>query len=357
MEDRKIRIINNIFLVFTIISLLCSFIFFFDRYSEGLILGIGTRLYLIGFIIFVIYNMHNKKENIGIKIFLVLAIVSVVATIIKYINIISYEYEDEYVSIANNITFADKVLMIVASIQKILLAILLFFNMKEKEKTGLAYTLLAVTAILDIMIVFQNITIEYCLLIVTNIYIAVYLLYFNKGTSIKSFRNIILIIITVFLIIALSILSVAWVPKVKYNNVVKKIQKIDSISSNISSTTRNLKYNNNRKTFSYGVSENVQERINNGTTSNYFYNNMSVSIWTQKLSTEQIATMNYDTESFNVNGREFYIIPATSYSGMEIYTNIKNNTYCSIAITFDKSVSLSKNDLQNLKPFFYIYVK
>lgn len=64
-----------------------------------------------------------------------------------------------------------------------------------------------------------------------------------------------------------------------------------------------------------------------------------------------------DAENFSVNGRIFYIIPETSYRGMAIYTNIKNNTYCSIAITFDKSVSLSKNDLQNLKPFFYIYSK
>lgn len=356
MEDRKIRIVNSIFLVFTIIYLLCSFIFFFDRYSEGLILGIGTRLYLIGFIIFVICNIRNKK-NLGIKIFLVLAIVSVIATIIEYINIISYKYVGEYVTITNNLTLVEKVLMIIASIQKILLAILLFFNMKEKEKIGIAYTLLVVTAILDIMMMFQNVTIEYGLLIVTNIYIAVYLLYFNKGTSIKSFRNIILIIITVFLIIALFILSVAWLPKVKYNNVVKKLQKIDSISSNISSTTKNLKYNNNRKTFSYGVSENIQERINNGTMSNYLYNNISIDIWTQELDTTQISTMYSDAENFSVNGRIFYIIPETSYRGMAIYTNIKNNTYCSIAITFDKSVSLSKNDLQNLKPFFYIYSK
>lgn len=352
MEDRKIRIVNSIFLIFTIIYLLCSFIFFFDIYSEGVILGIGTRLYLIGFIVFVICNMHNKK-NLGIKTFSILAIVSMVATIAEYISIISYNILYTYV----NPAFIEILLIIIGSIQKILLAVLLIFNIKEKEKIGLAYALLVVTAILDIVMMFQNVTIEYCLLIVTNIYVAVYLLYFNKGTSIKSFRNIILIIITVFLIIALFILSVTWLPKVKYNNVVKKLQKIDSISSNISSITRNLKYNNNKKTFSYDISENVQERSNNGTISNYSYNNISIGILTQKLDTAQISTMYSDAENFSVNGRIFYIIPTTSYKGMVIYTNIENNTYCLIVITFNKSVSLSKNDLQNLKPFFYIHEK
>ena len=64
MEDKRIKIINIIFLIFTTIYTLYSFTFSFDVDSEGIILGIGVRLYLIGFIIFAISQMHNEKKNI-----------------------------------------------------------------------------------------------------------------------------------------------------------------------------------------------------------------------------------------------------------------------------------------------------
>ncbi len=352
MEDKKIKIVNIIFLIFTIIYTLYSFIFSFNIYSEGLIFGIGTRLYLIGFIIFAICQIRNEKKEIGLKIFTISTIIATTLTILNVIIYILSPYGYAFLE------FIEAAVMIVDIAQKIVLTIVLILIFKQKSSRILGYILLGITFILNIVMLCQEITIDYCLLAVVKGYIAVYIYYFEKGISKNSFRNIILIIVVEFLIILSFISSVTWIPKISYNSVVQKLQQIDSINANnINTLTRSIKYNN-RKTISYEVSQFVKEKINNGSLSMYDYDdNITVALSIQELNNQQVYEMEKNAENFIVQNKEFYIIPSTSYNGMAIHTKIQNNLYCIITIIFENKVSLNEKDLQNLKPFFYINVK
>ena len=175
MEDKKIKIVNIIFLIFTIIYTLYSFIFSFNIYSEGLIFGIGTRLYLIGFIIFAICQIRNEKKEIGLKIFTISTIISTTLTILNVIIYILSPYGYAFLE------FIETAVMIVDIAQKIVLTIVLILIFKQKSSRILGYILLGITFILNIIMLCQEITIDYCLLAVVKGYIAVYIYYFEKG--------------------------------------------------------------------------------------------------------------------------------------------------------------------------------
>lgn len=343
-EKRKIKMVNNIFLIFTIIYLI--YVIFLDGLFEGTILSIGKSLYLIGYIIFAICNTFNKKKELGVKIFFTLSTITAIATIIQFItNIGGYSY------------IAPKIIipMALECLQKTILAILLFFNIKDESKPKIAYVFIVVNAIMDIVMLYQQVTVDYCLLSIVNIYMSVYLLYFNKEISEKSFRNIIIIIVTVLLVIGLFISSVTWIPKVSYDNALKKIKTIDSISSEVLTLKKDISYNNHRKKIEYDVSHSAKELQNNGISGYYSYKDIYIGTTVFKLEGNELYDINNRTEKFTVNNREFYIRPNTGYNNIEIYTNIKSNIYYVINITFDKIVNLSKKDLENLKPFFNIY--
>ena len=141
MEDKRFKVINVIFLIVCIIYLLYSFTF--DIYSENIILEIGTRLYHIGFIAFVICQMCNRKKEVSLKVFSILTVISVISTIYQYISTMS--------SIKYIISFINICLIITASAQKIILAIFLILNIKQIENKILGYILLVVTFILNII--------------------------------------------------------------------------------------------------------------------------------------------------------------------------------------------------------------
>ena len=353
MEDKRIKIINIIFLIFTLLYTLYSFIFSFDIYSEGLILGIGTRLYLIGFIIFAICQARNEKKEIGLRIFTILAIISTALTILDVLIYFLSPYGYLFLE------FIEVVTMIVDIAQKITLTIVLILIEKQRPNRILEYILLGITSIMSVIMLLQEISINNCLLIIAKTCIVLYVFYFEQGISKNTFRNIILIIAIEFLIILAFISSVTWIPKIRYNSAVQKLEQINSVNTNtINTVTRSIKFNNNRKTINYKVSQLAEEKINNGSISMYDYDEkITISLSTQELNNQQVSLMKKDAENFIVNNREFYIIPSTSYNGMNIFTNIQNNLYYSIAIVFANKVSLNEEDLQNLKPFFDINVK
>ena len=273
MEDKRIKIINIIFLIFTIIYTLYSFTFSFDVDSEGIIFGIGVRLYLIGFIIFAISQMHNEKKEYSLTIFTILVILSATATTIQGISVISHNITYAYT------TLEEVLVTIFDCAQKIILLIVLVFTLKQRKNMISVYILLGITFMLVIIALYQEITIDYCLLVVVKSYIALYVFYFNKGISKNSFRNIILIITVGFVIILSFISSVTWLPNARYNKIAEQLEKMNSISSsNINTTTRSigLTYNDasiiSREKINYEVSQNMDEEVHQGTYSEYCYN-------------------------------------------------------------------------------------
>ena len=195
--------------------------------------------------------------------------------------------------------------------QKIILSIVLVFTLKQRKNMIPVYILLGITFILVIIALYQEITIDYCLLVVVKSYIALYVFYFNKGISKNSFRNIILIMTVGFVIILLFISSVTWLPNARYNKIAEQLEKMNSISfSNINTTTRSigLTYNDARiiskEKINYEVSQNVNEEVHKDNYSEYCYNdNIVVSLHAFPEPYE----IKENDESFIVNNREFYI--------------------------------------------------
>lgn len=361
MGDKRIKIINIIFLIFITIYTLYSFTFSFDVDSEGIIFGIGVRLYLIGFIIFAISQMYNEKKEYALTVFTILVTLSATATTIQGISVISHNITYAY-------TTLEEVLAIIFDCaQKIILSIVLFFTLKQRKNMISVYILLGITFILLIIMLYQEIMIDYCLLVVVKSYIALYVFYFNKGISKKTFRNIILIMTVEFVIILLFILSVTWLPKARYNRIAEQLEKMNSISSsNINTTTRSigLTYNDARiiskKKINYEVSQNMDEEIHQEKYSEYCYNdNILVGL---KAFPEPYEIKDND-ESFIVNNREFYINSDSCWSTstykfvMSIHANLQNNMSCYILIMFKNKISLNEEDLQNLRPLFHINAK
>ena len=347
MEDKRFKVINVIFLIVCIIYLLYSFTF--DIYSENIILEIGTRLYHIGFIAFVICQMCNRKKEVSLKVFSILTVISVISTIYQCISTMS--------SIKYIISFIDICLIITASVQKIILAIFLILNRKQVKNKIRGYILLVVTFILNIIMLCQEVTLYNCLLSVVSIYMVSYMFYFNKGYSKYSFRNIILLIVITLLIILSFIFSETFLPKMKYNKVVQELEQINLVdSNNINTMTRNIKYNNINK-ISYKVSQKMEETSIDESINRYKYNdNIKITIYTSTSSRELDYEIANNSKNSTVNNRKFYIIPAKSYDAIVIYTEVLNNIYFIIVIEFEDRVLLNEEDLQNLKPLFYINV-
>ncbi len=353
MEDRRVNFINKIFLTFTIIYT----IFDLGRdlyYGEDIILSMGLSLYCIGFIVFAVNQLLNKEEKFGLKTFLILTVITIIASVIHYISIIAENISHGY----SYPTLSEASLMIINVIQKVLLTIILWFNMKDDKKPVIGYVLLIVTFLLNIAMLYQQISLGYCLLTFVYTYIALYILYFNKGVSRNSFRNIIITFITVLLIMISLILSTTYLPKSNYNKAVKQITEINNISSDVYTTTEKIKYNR-RKEINYNVSVNAIYGIDTDTIKGYNYEDLFVTISVSELGNQEIYTLNNEFEVFIVDGRQFYVVPQ-EYIGnnsVQVCTNIENNIYLNIQIFFEEDVKLTENDLQNLRPFFDIYMK
>ena len=285
-------------------------------------------------------------------------ILSAIATTIQGVSVISHNITYAYT------TLEEALVTMFDCAQKIILSIVLVFTLKQRKNMIPVYILLGITFILVIIVLYQEIMIDYCLLVVVKSYIA---LYFNKGISKNSFRNIILIMTAGFVIILLFISSLTWLPNARYNKIAEQLEKMNSISSsNINTTTRSigLTYNDARiiskEKINYEVSQNVNEEVHKDNYSEYCYNdNIVVSLHAFPEPYE----IKENDESFIVNNREFYINSDSCWSTstykfvMSINANIQNNMSYYVLICFKNKVSLNEDDLQNLKPLFYINAK
>lgn len=344
-KDKKIEVINVIFLVVTIAYTIISFAdSILNETSESLSYYLVRNLYLIGFIVVVIEKIMKKESKICSSIFLVTTIITAISAIIYNYSIIANPY---FYS-----TFI-KVYGIVQDIVKVLLVIMSSLYFVKKKNNVISYIFFISTIIYCGYSLLADFSIHCCFVIIVNMYIALYLLYANKGVTQKTFRNIIIVLIITILTILIYTFYSLELPKIKYNKAVAQLENIDQVNSSMIPTRSvNLKYK--KGIINYEVSENIKKALENL----YHYNeNIDIFLSIEELDSKQINLLQTETKKFVVNGREFFMVTSTTNDGMVNYTKIKNNIYCAIYIAFHKKISLKEEDLQNIKPFFYLTIR
>lgn len=223
--EKRIKIIKSInicFLILSIIYVILSFTVFNDDYVLDYL--IFNNIYIIGFCIFAIINMFYKDNKKGLMIFLITC----------FIQIIYMIFADS----ADSIDLTDRFSLFELSnflriIQQIIIIVIIINNIKGKKSIKLSYALVYLSILLNIFFVDYNIGSKYfgiylqdMILITVNMYISIYILYFNKGFNEKSLRNIIIMIsiLLAFLFINKLYEILVAIPK-RYNDFIRIIKK------------------------------------------------------------------------------------------------------------------------------------
>lgn len=204
---KKYKIINIIFLILTILYMVAVCTIFYD-YS-GLFYTIGLSLYKIGFICWVISNYVKSKKKNALFFFAITCVISTIITIIYYIQNIVFQP-----------SLYGSCLLLSSFFQKLLFLIISIKNINEKKCIKLSYALVLITALLNILNLFNN---GYGILDVVfvfiSFYMALYVFYFNKGFNVKSFRNIILILTAIIIIfVTLVLFHSSFIDLIKLKN-------------------------------------------------------------------------------------------------------------------------------------------
>ena len=171
-------------------------------------------------------------------------------------------------------------------------------------------------------------------------------------------KKILLVILILMIVFTMFIYLVSFKPKLRINSVAKKITYIDSIeNSNNHVIKQTINYKNHKNILTYNVSNSIKEtyHYDDRTLYSYSNNDIYITVCLQELNLSVLAdrkeyVKNYD---FIVNNREYSIL-INGPKILDIYTKINSNLYYTIQLDFFKEVSISKKELENLKPFFDI---
>lgn len=344
-KSKKLVVANKTLFAITIIYI------FFDIYSNG-ISDIWDSLYVIGFAIWAICRMHYKdKENLGNKIFLLFTIITIIATIIQFVDIIRYYY---YIKISVII-----ILFILSILQKVILAITIFFNIRKNEKKAIGYILLILTLMLCIWRFFQKISFEYIWININNIYMAVYLIF--ASTKLNVNKKAVFIIIILFVLVSGIVISIKSLEeeytfkyeisnksdKEKYENAKNQLMKIDYVdSSNIPIKKKTFEYNGAK------INYKANKRFKQIREHYYYLDGISIFIDITMKNNGNNKINSKELKKFKVDDKEFIIGKSSSYDAIASFTKMSDGSYCVIWISFDKEIQLTEEMLQNIKPFF-----